>query len=138
VRGIWRLSLVSALAVLAFGVALVNFKQVPARECQVEAVTDASYAVEFLTPFSVDPTTQTIRVTRNGEPVTGAQVCMRADMGGMGRMSGMGVSDVARETEPGVYDVPVRFEMGGMWNGTVIVTNGPRKPVRVTVPIDVR
>jgi YtkA-like protein len=138
VRGIWRLILVSALAVVAFGVALVNFKQVPARECQVEAVTDASYAVEFLTPFSVDPTTQTIRVTRNGEPVTGAQVCMRADMGGMGRMSGMGVSDVARETEPGVYDVPVRFEMGGMWNGTVIVTNGPRKPVRVTVPIDVR
>lgn len=137
-RGIWRLTLVSALAVLAFGVALVNFKQVPARECQVEAVTDASYAVEFLTPFSVDPTTQTIRVTRDGEPVTGAQVCMRADMGGMGRMSGMGVSDVALETGPGVYDVPVRFEMGGMWNGTVIVTNGARKPVRVTVPIDVK
>jgi hypothetical protein len=138
VRGIWRLTLVGALAVLAFGVALVNFKQVPARECQVDAVTDASYAVEFLTPLSVDPTTQTIRVTRDGAPVTGAQVCMRADMGGMGRMSGMGVSDVGRETQPGVYDVPVRFEMGGHWDGTVIVARPGSKAVRIPVPIEVQ
>ena len=137
-RGIWRLLLVSALAVLAFVVALVNFKQVPARECQMDAVTDASYAVEFLTPFSVDPTTHTLRVTRDGAPVTGAQVCMRADMGGMGRMSGMGISNVAQETEPGIYDVPVRFEMGGYWNGTVIVTHGPRKPVEIPIPIEVK
>ena len=137
-RGIWRLTVVGALAVLAFVVALVNFKQVPARECQMDAVSDASYAVEFLTPLSVDPTTQTLRVTRDGVPLTGAQVCLRADMGGMGRMSGMGVSNVARETAPGVYEVPVRFEMGGFWNGTVIVVHGPRKPVRITVPIDVR
>src|SRR3990170_3209483 len=112
--------MVSALAVLAFVLALVNFKQVPARECQMDAVTDESYAVEFLTPFSVDPTTHILRVTRDGVPVIGAQVCMRADMGGMGRMSGMGISNVAQEIEPGVYEVPVRFEMGGHWNGTVI------------------
>jgi len=138
VRGIWRLLFVSALAVLAFVIALVNFKQVPARECQMDAVTDASYAVEFLTPFSVDPTTHTVRVTRDGAPVTGAQVCMRADMGGVGRMSGMGISNVAQEREPGVYDVPVRFEMGGHWNGTVIVTHGPRKPVEIPIPIEVK
>ncbi len=137
-RGIWRLLLVSALAVLAFAIALVNFKQVPVRECQMDAVTDASYAVEFLTPFSVDPTTHTLRITRDGAPVTGAQVCMRADMGGMGRMSGMGISNVAQETEPGVYDVPVRFEMGGHWNATVIVTHGPRKPVEIPIPIEVK
>ena len=137
-RGIWRLLLVSALAVVAFVIALVNFKQVPARECQMDAVTDVSYAVEFLTPFSVDPTTHTLRITRDGAPVTGAQVCMRADMGGMGRMSGMGISNVAQETEPGVYDVPVRFEMGGHWNGTVIVTHGPRKPVEIPIPIEVK
>jgi hypothetical protein len=138
VRGIWRLTLVSAVAMAAFGVALVNFRQVPARECQMDAVRDSSYRVEFLTPFSVDPTTHTFRVTRDGQPVTGAQVCMRADMGGMGGMSGMGISDLARETEPGVYDVPVRFEMGGFWNGTVIVDTRTRKPVKVTIPIEVR
>jgi hypothetical protein len=138
VRGIWRLTLVSALAVVAFGVALVNFRQVPARECQMDAVRDPSYQVEFLTPFSVDPTTHSLRVTRDGQPVSGAQVCMRADMGGMGGMSGMGISDVARETEPGVYDVPVRFEMGGIWNGTVIVSIATRKPVKVPIPIEVR
>lgn len=137
-RGIWRLSLVGALAVVAFVVALVNFKAVPAKECQMDSVRDASYAVEFLTPFSVDPTIQTLRITRNGQLVTGAQVCLRADMGGIGRMSGMGVSDVAHETEPGVYDVPVRFEMGGFWDGTVIVVTGTRKPVKIPIPIEVQ
>lgn len=137
-RGIWRLTVVSILAVVAFGVALVNFRQVPARECQMDAVRDPSFQVEFLTPFSVDPTTHTFRVTRDGVPVTGALVCMRADMGGTGGMSGMGISDVARETAPGEYDVPVRFEMDGFWNGTVIVATGTRKPVRITIPIEVR
>jgi hypothetical protein len=136
-RGIWRLTVVSVIAVLAFVLALVNFKQVPARECQMDAVTDPSYAVEFLTPLSVDPTTHTIRVTRDGSLVTGAQVCLRADMGGMGRMSGMGISNVAREIEPGVYDVPVRFEMGGFWDGTVIVATGTRKPVKIAMPLEV-
>lgn len=137
-QGVWRLAVVSALAVIAFVVALVNFKVVPARECQMDAVRDSSFQVELLTPPSVEPTTQTIRVTRDGAPVTGAQVCMRADMGGIGRMSGMGVSDVARERAPGEYDVPVRFEMGGSWNGTVIVDTGTRKPVTIPVPLDVR
>ena len=137
-RGIWRLTLVSVLAVVAFVVALVNFRQVPARECQMDAVEDASFSVDFLTPFSVDPTTHTLRVTRDGAPVTGAQVCMRADMGGMGGMSGMGISNVANETAPGVYDVPVRFEMGGYWDGTVIVSTGTRKPVEIPVPIEVK
>ncbi len=137
-RGIWRLSIVSALAVLAFALALVNFKQVPVKECQMDAVSDSSYAVEFVNPLSVDPTTQTLRVTRNGAPVTGAQVCMRADMGGMGRMSGMGVSDVATEGTPGRYEVPVRFEMGGHWDGTVIVTRGTARPVRIPLPIEVQ
>lgn len=137
-RGIWRLTIVSGLAVAAFVVALVNFKQVPAKECQAEAVRDPSFKVEFVNPLTVDPTTQTIRVTRDGQPVTGAQVCMRADMGGLGRMSGMGVSDVAHETAPGVYDVPVRFEMGGHWDGTVIVARSSKKPVKIPVPIEVQ
>lgn len=137
-QGVWRLAVVTTLAVIAFVVALVNFKVVPAKECQMDAVRDASFQVELLTPPSVEPTTQTLRVTRDGAPVTGAQVCMRADMGGIGRMSGMGVSDVARERAPGEYDVPVRFEMGGSWNGTVIVDTGTRRPVTIPVPLDVR
>jgi len=118
-------------------VALVSFKEVPAKECQMDAVADPSFAVEFVNPLSVEPTTQTLRITRNGAPVTGAQVCLRADMGGIGRMSGMGVSDVAREAAPGEYDVPVRFEMGGRWDGTVIVARPGAKPVRIPVPIEV-
>ena len=136
-HGIWRLTVVSGLAVVAFVVALINFKQVPPSECQMDAVTDPSYRVEFLHPLTVDPTTQRIRVTSDGQPVTGRLVCMRADMGGMGRMSGMGVSNVAREVEPGVYDVPVRFEMGGHWDGTVIVARDVGKPIKIPVPIEV-
>jgi len=138
VRGIWRLTAVSGLAVVAFVLALVNFREVPPEECQMDAVSDAAYSVEFLTPPSVDFTTQTLRVTRAGAPVTAAQVCMRADMGGMGGMSGMGVSDVATETGPGEYEVPVRFEMGGFWNGTVIVSDGGRKPIEIPFPIEVK
>jgi len=137
VQGIWRLTVVSGLAVVAFVVALINFKQVPATECQMDAVRDSSYQVEFLHPLTVDPTTQSMKVTRDGAPVTGRLVCLRADMGGMGRMSGMGVSNVARETEPGVYDVPVRFEMGGHWDGTVIVAREFGKPIRIPLPIEV-
>ncbi len=136
-RGVWRLGVVSALAVVAFAVALVNFRAVPARECLADAVADASYEVEFLTPISVGETTHSLRITRDGAPVTGAQVCLRADMG-RGGMSGMGVSNVAHETGPGVYDVPLQFKMGGSWDATVLVTKGLRKPVKVPIPVEVR
>ncbi len=138
-RGTWRLAVVSAVAVLAFVGALVHLRDVPTGECRMDAVPDPSFHVDLLTPFSVDPTTHTVRVTRDGVPVTGAQVCLRADIDGMGGTSATEVSDVGRETgPPGQYDVPIRFETGGSWNGTVIVATASGRSVGIPIPIEVR
>ncbi|MDP8993286.1 MAG: FixH family protein [Actinomycetota bacterium] len=135
--GIWRLSAVAMLAMVAFGVAVVSFKEVPAKECQMDSVRDAAYKAEFLEKPTVDLTSHDIAVTRAGTPVSGAQVCMRADMGGPGNMSGMGVSDEAREVSDGRYRVPVRFEMGGHWNATVVVAEPRKEPVRIQMALQV-
>lgn len=133
--GIWRLGLVSLLAVIAFAVALIGFRDVPASECQMDAAEDRSLRVELLTPPIVDAVGHTIRVDREGAPVTGAQVCMRADLRGM---SALGVSDQAVEDRPGEYVVPVRFERRGTWDATVIVGTGTGEPSKVGLAIVVR
>lgn len=134
-RGIWRLLLVSALAVAAFAVAVRNFGDLPARECQMEAGRDPAVGVEVVGPVRVDATPQILVVRRAGVAVTGARVCMRAELE---RTPAVGVSDVGSETESGRYEVPVRFEEVGLWNGTVVVDTGAGRPVAVAVPIEVR
>ncbi len=128
----------TALAVAAFAFALASFESVPAKECQMDGVEDGAYEVSFARPPSVDLTRHEIIVTRGGAPVSGAEVCMRADMGGPGRMSGMGVSDEAREVSRGRYEIPVRFMMSGHWRANVIVKQPGRKDaVRVPVALEV-
>lgn len=138
VSGLWRLALVAAVTVGAFIAAIVSFKDIPATECQFPAVRDRSYKVSLEEPPNIDMTYQRLVVTHNGQLVSGALVCLRADMGGRGRMSGMGVSNQARETTPGHYDVPVRFLMSGHWDGTAIVTEPRRKAVAIPLSIEVR
>lgn len=134
----WRLGVVTALAAAAFAFALASFETVPVKECQMDGVEDDAYQVSFAQPPSVDMTSHEITVTRGGAPVSRAQVCMRADMGGPGRMSGMGVSDQANEISPGRYEVPVRFMMSGHWRATVIVKErGRNQAVRVSLPLRV-
>jgi hypothetical protein len=55
----------------------------------------------------------------------------------MGGMSAMGVSDEAEEVSPGVYEVAVRFEMAGTWDGVILVNDGSREPVAVPLSFDV-
>jgi hypothetical protein len=52
-------------------------------------------------------------------------------------MSAMGVSDEAEEVSPGVYEVAVRFEMAGPWDGIVLINDGSREPVAVPLSFDV-
>ncbi len=128
--------MVAAIAVIAFGIAVVNFREPPASECQVEATTDPAYAARLEEPPDVNLTVYHLLVTRQDQPVRGAEVCMRADMGGMGGMSGMGTSNVAREVGPGRYEISIRFEMSGFWQSTVIVDEGEGQPV--AIPFDIR
>ncbi len=134
--GISRVLVVAALAVVAFGVALVNFREPPATECQMEATTNPAYAARLEEQPEVNLTVYHLLVTRRDQPVQGAQVCMRTDMGGMGGMSGMGTSNVAREVGPGRYEIAIQFEMSGFWQSTVIVDQGEGKPV--AIPFDIR
>lgn len=136
-KGIARLAIVTAVAGVAFVVALVSFHQVPARECQMSGVRDSSYDFRLEERPEVNVTTYHLLVTHNGRPVEGATVCMRADMGGLGRMSGMGVSNVGREVDPGRYEVDVRLEMSGHWDGRAIVEERGGRAVVKPLAIEV-
>ena len=128
--------MVAVIAVLAFGVALVSFREPPASECQMDSTANRDYSARVEEPPDVNRTVYHLVVTRRDQPVRGAKVCMRADMGGLGGMSGMGTSNVAREAGPGRYEVAIRFEMSGFWRSTVIVDDGQGKPV--AIPFDLR
>lgn len=88
--------------------------------CPKDARLDAAYAVE-VSGTLVSSTEMTLRVTRDGEPVTGATVCMVADMTGM---SHAGISESAEEVSGGDYKLATRFGMRGRWDGEVIVVDG--------------
>lgn len=135
--GISRLLFVSALAVVAFVVALFSFQEVPASECQAEANENSSFHVGLEPVPDVNLTVYTLNVRQNDRPVTGAQVCMRADMGGAGNMSGMGTSNVAREVAPGKYEIDIRFEMGGHWQGQALIREPNSETVKVPIVLAV-
>jgi len=127
VGGIGRLVFVSVMAVTAFMIALASFRQVPVRECQMSSVSDPSYSITLVEPPTVNATVYHVTVRHDGAPVEGAAVCLRADMGGSGGMSGMGTSNVATEVGPGTYELKVMFQMGGFWQGRIVVME-PGKP----------
>ncbi len=130
----WRLAVLTGVGIVAFVAAIASFKTVPASECQMEAISDDDYQVSFAQPPTVDLTSHELIVTRSGGPVSRAQVCLRADMGGAGKMSGMGMSDEAREVSNGRYELPLRFMMGGHWNAQVVVRD-PNREDAVSVPL---
>lgn len=118
---------------IAFVVALVSFREPPFRECQIESTSNSAYRARLEEPLDATRTVYHLRVTHQGQPVSRARVCMRADLEGM---SGMGTSNVAREVARGRYEVSIHFEMPGSWRSTVIVDQGQQKPV--AIPFDVR
>jgi hypothetical protein len=137
--GIARLLFVSGLAVVGFVVAIFAFQEVPASECQAQADRNPAYQVRIEpNPPDVNLTTYTLHVTHAGQPVSGARVCMRADMGGAGNMSGMGTSALAKQVGPGRYELGIRFEMGGHWEGRSLIWEGNKSPVEVPVNVEAK
>jgi len=139
VRNIWRLSIVFVIGVASFLVAINRLNQPPFSTCQQEAKLDPSYSATVDEVPSVVIAKYHLTVTHNGEPVDRARVCMRADMGGAGGMSGMGVISQAIPVAPGSYEVPVRFIMPGPWQGAVLIQrsegNNVEVPIRVSVSL---
>lgn len=102
------------------------------------AGTDPSYSARLVEPPAVNATSYHLAVMHDGAPVEGATVCIRADMGGTGGMSGMGASNVAREVDPGIYEVAIMFPMGGRWRGRIVVQEPGHGAVSTPLAITVR
>ena len=133
-RNVWRLSIGGVIGAVMFALAITKLNSPPFSACTSVPDPDPAYDAELLEEPDTSLTSYRIRVTRGGQPLTGAQVCMRADMGGAGGMSGMGLNEMAREVEPGVYEVPVRFIMGGYWQSTVVIEPADGNGRQVAVP----
>lgn len=106
--------------------------------CAARALTDPAYEVAVESepdPPRAEGTTFRLRVTRDGEPVEGAQVCLLA---AMTEMSHEGVSEEAAEVAPGVYQAETGFVMRGGWSGKVKVIEHGRPAVAVGFGIDVQ
>lgn len=100
---------------------------------------DAS-AYEVTVASEPDPptprdTTFEVAVDRDGQPVSGATVCISLDMTEMSHEASGGR---AEEAEPGHYEVDINFGMRGTWEGTVFVTEPGQTPVAAPVSFDVQ
>jgi copper transport protein len=98
-----------------------------------QGTADPSYDVTIESdpsPPVAEGTTFFFTVRQDGEPVTGAKVCVDADMPGMQHP---GVFTVASDAEPGRYDAKLELSMTGGWEGSVTIAE-PGKPA-VSVPL---
>lgn len=134
-RGIRRLLLLAGLAVVAFAFALGSLGQEAQLGCALDAPADPAFAAELIGTPSTGQGVYHVSLTRHGEPVRGAHVCLNAEMTGM---SAMGISDDAVEIDPGVYEVEMRFEMAGPWDGEVLVNDGEGDPIAVPLSFSVK
>lgn len=98
---------------------------------------DDSYSVALTSdpdPPRPEGTTLRMTVRQGGRAVTGAKVCVAADMPSMEHP---GLTTVAREAPGGRYETVVKFGMGGSWKAGVTIAEAGKPTVTVTVLIEV-
>ncbi len=101
------------------------------------ASPDDSYSVTVASdPDPPRPEGTTFRLTlrQGGRVVTGAKVCIAADMPSMEHP---GLNLVAKEAPGGRYEMAIKFGMGGSWKASVTIAEPGKPVVSVTVPIEV-
>lgn len=81
-------------------------------------------------PPRAEGTTFHLTVRRDGKPVTGAKVCLIANMPDMRHPA---LSKVTLEVSGGTYDAEFKLSMGGAWAASVIVAE-PGQPT-VSLPV---
>lgn len=104
--------------------------------CGQGTPADSSYAVEYAaTPDPPRPegTTLELTVRHDGKAVTGAKVCITADMPDMQHP---GFNKTTSEVSGGRYEAKLQFGMGGAWRMAVTVAE-PDKPI-VSVPLSIQ
>ena len=102
-----------------------------------QGTPDDSYSVAVASdpdPPRPEGTTFRLTVRQGGRAVTGAKVCVVADMPSMEHP---GLTTVAKEGSGGRYETLVKFGMGGTWKAGVTIAEPGKPIVTVTVPIEV-
>lgn len=102
------------------------------------SVEEAGYDVTFATePSPPSPQGSTVNVTvlRDGAPVDGATVCMKAKMSGM---SHPGINAQADGVGDGRYELGVDFGMRGGWEGSLVVIETGQDPGTMPVTFSVQ
>jgi hypothetical protein len=128
----WRLLVVVVIALAAFVAALVHFQSAPRGACVASARHDASYQAQFLDPPTVRSNVYRVAVTKGGEPVAGAQVCLATSRV---NMSGLGTSTAGHEISPGTYQVLLPFPRPGAFAVTVGILQRGQEPVAVPLTV---
>lgn len=93
---------------------------------------NGAYASTFEGDVTMDAKKHVLVVTRDGQPVAGASVCVNTAMVGM---KSMRYSARGREVAPGRYEVPVKFAMEGTYRGNVVTEVSDRA---ISVPLTVK
>lgn len=99
----------------------------------VEPTSASPYVVDVHEPLTQQGAVR-MTVTRDGQPVTGASLCLSSVMVGM---EDMGASDEANEVAPGIYEAEPGFEMAGQWTGTVVITEADGPDAALPLSFDV-
>jgi len=85
-------------------------------------------------PPRAEGTTFHLTVRHNGNAVTGATVCVSADMT---EMHHEGITDTAKEVSNGKYDIALKFGMRGPYLASILITERGKPPVLATVNFQV-
>lgn len=85
-------------------------------------------------PPRPEATTFRLTVRQDGRAVTGAKVCMTANMPDMQHP---GVNTLTKEGPGGRYETVLQFGMGGSWEAAITIAEPGKPAVSVTVPIEV-
>lgn len=105
--------------------------------CSIAASTDPTYKVAFQTtpnPPVAEGTLFKLAIEHGGKPVTGATVCMSADMT---TMHHGGVEKTASETSAGHYQLKLELPMRGPWAGSAVIVQPGMPAVAVPVSFNV-
>jgi len=104
--------------------------------CGQGTPADSSYGVDYVTdpdPPRPEGTTVLLTVRHEGKTVSGAKVCLTADMPDMEHP---GLNKASKEISGGRYEARIQFGMGGSWRMSVTIAE-PDKAV-VSVPLVVQ
>jgi len=105
--------------------------------CGPATPADPSYSVDYVSnpdPPRPEGTNLQLTVRHEGRTVTGAKVCLTADMPDMEHPS---TNKAADEVSGGRYDARIQFGMGGSWRMSVTIAEPGRAAVSVPLVIQV-